>query len=72
MIACFTAVSAKFMFDNDINAVSNPSDIEEYKDFIRAIDMMLDVFGRVLAELPLYKIYNNQVARMYQKSITVS
>ncbi len=68
-LLCSAAVSAKFVFDNDINAVSNPS--EDIKTFIKAIEMAFDAFGRLQTELPLYKLYNNQVARMYKESMMV-
>lgn len=58
------------MFDNDINVVSNPTG--EYKDFVNAINTLFEVIGKLLTELPLYKLYDNQVARMYKEATMVS
>lgn len=59
----FTLVSAKFVYNNDISVVANPS--KEHLEFTNAIAYMLEVMGRVVYELPLYKFYNNDLRRKY-------
>ena len=70
-VICLIAVSAKFVFNNDITVVSNPTG--EYKEFVRAIGMLFEVVSQLTSGvLPLYKLYNNNLAKMYQESMTVS
>ena len=68
----FIVVSAKFVFGNDITIVSNSTG-GEYQEFVEAINTLFEVLGRLIsAELPLYKLYDNETARMYKKAMKVS
>ena len=70
MYAAFISVSAKFVYGNDITVVSNPTG--EYKDFVKAVADFFEVISRTTTEPPLYKLYNNQLARLFKEATTVS
>ena len=57
------------MYGNDTSVISNPN--EEYKTLVDAIEKIFEVFGRVMVELPLYKLYNNNVAKMHKEATMV-
>ena len=62
------AVSAKFVFGNDLAVVHRP---EEYREFIEAIGKLVEMFVLVTDEPPLYKLYNNWLARHFSEAMKV-
>ena len=64
------SVSAKFVFDNDLNVVCNPS--KEDCEFIEGVSDVIHIFARVNSELPFYKVYHNQLSRDFVRSFEVS
>lgn len=59
----FTVVSAKFVYDSDIDVTNS-----EYREFVQAICSSFEIIGRLLAELPFYKLYNNQLSQEFIKN----
>lgn len=69
MLHAILIVSAKFVYGSDMNVVTKQS--EEYKEFVEAIDTLMHIFYRLLVELPLYKLYNNKLARDFIGAVEV-
>ena len=65
-----TVVSAKFVFGTDIKVVSECT--EEYEDFVREVGTVIEMFNRVMVELPLYKLYDNKLSQDFKRSLEVS
>ena len=69
-LACFIfSVSAKFVFGNDMSMVANPS--KEDQEFIDAVSVLIGIFTRLISELPLYKLYDNKLAREFKEATKV-
>ena len=62
-------VSAKFVYNADLNVFDNPS--EETEQFIDAITLIFDCIGKLISEPPLYKIYPNKLFRDLKKGFKV-
>ena len=63
------SVSAKFVFGNDLSVVANPS--KEDQEFIDAVSTFIALVWQVIAELSLYKIYNNKLSKDFMESVKV-
>ena len=50
--------------------VANPS--KEDQEFIDAVSTFIALVWRVMAELPLYKIYNNKLSKDFMESVKVN
>ena len=63
------AVSAKFVYNTDLDVFNNPN--EETERFIDGVSLFFDCIGKISVELPLYKIFPNKLYRDVKKSLTV-
>ncbi len=64
------AATGKFVFDADLDLLVNPK--EEDIKFIDKVDQFFVALGRVAYELPLYKIYKNNLYHFYMDAQNVS
>ncbi len=64
------AATGKFVFGADLDLLVNPK--EEDIKFIDKVDQYFDAVGRVAYELPLYKIYKNNLYHFYMDAENVS
>ena len=64
-----TTVSAKFVYNADIDALDNPTD--ETKRFIEGVTLVFDCLGKLIVEPPLYKLYPNKLYRDFKKGFGV-
>ena len=62
-------VSAKFVFNTDLDALDNPT--EESERFIQAVSLFFDCFSKLTMEPPLYKLYPNKIYRDFSESMKV-
>ena len=62
-------VSAKFVFGNDLNVVCNPS--KEDLEFVEGVSILISLFGRLVEEVPFYKLYHNKTSRDFMKAVEV-
>ena len=49
----------------------DPKD-DQFAEFLGAVDTQVDLFTRLYRELPLYKLYNNKLAKEFKEAIEVS
>ena len=45
---------------------------EEYQDFVREMSSLIEMFTRVMVELPLYKLYDNKLSQDFKRGLEVS
>ena len=63
------AVSAKFMYNTELDVFNNPS--KETEQFIDGVTFLFESIAKVMTEPPLYKIYPNKLYRDFKRNITV-
>ena len=69
-IFLYFAVSAKFVYNTDLDVFNNPS--EETERFIDGVSLLFECIGKMSTEPPLYRIFPNQLYRDSKKSYTVN
>ena len=57
------------MYNTDLDIFNNPS--EETEQFIDAVSLLFECFGKAITALPLYKIYPNKLYRDIKRGLTV-
>ena len=58
------------MYQSDMTVVTNPT--EEAKEFMKAIDVYIELFHKLSVSIPFYKVYNNKLSRDFTKAAAVS
>ena len=64
------AATGKFVFDADLDLLVNPK--EEDLKFLDKVDQFFEGVGRLAYELPLFKIYKNDLYHFYLDALHVS
>ena len=64
------AATGKFVFDADLDLLVNPK--EEDLKFLDKVNQFFEGVGRLAYELPLYKIYKNNLYHFYLDALRVS
>lgn len=62
-------VSAKFIYNTDVDALVNPT--EETERFIEGVTLQFDCYSRLVVDPPIYKIYHNKLYRDFRKAYKV-
>ena len=57
------------MFDADLHVFDNPT--RDTEEFIEAIKLLFDCFGKIMVEPPFYKLYPNKLYRDFKKGLMV-
>ncbi len=63
------AATGKFVFDADMDLLVNPK--EEDLKFLDKVDQLFEGMGRLAYELPLFKIYKNNLYHFYLDALEV-
>ena len=64
------AATVKFVFGADLDLLVNPN--EDDIKFLNKVDQLFECMGRLAYELPLYKIYKNNLYHFYMDALNVS
>lgn len=69
MFWIFSIVSSKFVYGSDWNVVANPS--AEDQEFVDAVVVIIGMLSRLGRELPLYRFYENILAKEFKEAFQV-
>lgn len=65
----FNIATGKFVFGADLDLLVNPK--EEDVEFLDRVEEFFEVFERITYEPPLYKLYKNELHKLYHKAMMV-
>ena len=63
-------VSAKFVYNADVDALVNPT--EETEEFIEGVTLVLSSISRLTVEPPLFKVYPTKLYKDFKKGYKVT
>ncbi len=63
------AATVKFVFGADLDLLVNPK--EDDIKFLNKVDQLFEGMGRLAYELPLYKVYKNNLYHFYMDAVNV-